>query len=244
MGPMPPQTPLVSLVLVTMRPSFLPAICAMLDRQTYAHTELVVVLHGHEVIGLLPDERLALESARAVLEMPSSRSLGHCLNAAIAESRGIFVAKIDDDDLYGREYLAEMVGHLLAEDGDVVGKAEIYVYLEESGTVVLRKPGASLKTVKFVAGATLAFSRSLALQCPFRDVASRAGAYFLEDSRINGATAYSTSRRNFMCVRRAAMDGHTWRLPDNAFIENGIVLRRHRHATLVELLAMIDESVA
>src|SRR5262249_22794420 len=140
-----PQTPLMSLILVTMRPSFLPAIRAMLDRQTYVHTELVVALHGHKAMSLLPEQRRALEGGRAVLELAADWSLGRCLNAAIAEAGGTFVTKIDDDDLYGRGYLEETVAHLLAGDGDVVGKSEAFFYLEDSGAILLRRPGLSRK---------------------------------------------------------------------------------------------------
>jgi hypothetical protein len=239
-----PRTPLVSLVLVTRRPSFLPEICGMLQCQTYAHTELVVALHGHKVMNLLPDERLALESASLVLELPGDCSLGSCLNSAVEKSSGQFVTKVDDDDLYGRNYLAELIEHLLAGDGDVIGKAEYYVYLQDSGSIVLISPGLGLKTVKFIRGGTLAFSRSLALQCPFRDVALGEDNAFLEDCRLAGATIYSTSRRNYMYFRYTAKHAHTSQRPDIDFIESGIVLRRNRPATRAELLALIDEKGA
>ena len=216
----------------------------MLNRQTYAHTELVVALHGHKLVNLLPDERLALEGASAVLEIPADRSLGNCLNSAIEEANGQFVAKVDDDDLYGRNYLAEMVEHLVAGNGDIVGKAEFYVYLQDSGSIVLSSPGLGLKLVKFIRGGTLAFSRSLALQCPFRDVTLGEDVVFLEDCRLSGASVYSTSRRNYMYFRHAATHGHTSQLPDINFIQSGIVLRRNRPATRPELLALIDHRAA
>lgn len=240
------QTPLLSLIVVTMRPAFLPAVRAMLDRQTYKRTEIVVALHGHKVIGLLPEQRLALEGARAVLELPEAWSLGRCLNAAIAEAGGIFVAKIDDDDLYGREYLTEAVGHLIAEKGDVVGKAETFFYLEESGTILLRRPGLSHKTVKFVHGATLVFSRSLARHLPFRDFTFREGqlvledTLFLEDCNLGGTSVYSSSRRHFMGFRRAAKGSHTWTKPDTELIKDGIAFKKNQPATRAELLALID----
>lgn len=213
----------------------------MLDRQTYLQRELVVALHGYKTIDLLPKERSALQGARAVLELPGNFSLGRCINLAIAESRGIFIAKVDDDDLYAREYLAEAIKHLLAGDGDIVGKAETFVYLEKSGIILLKKPGAGLKSLKFVQGATLVFSRSWALQCPFRDITLREDTSFLEDSRLRGATIYSSSRKQFMCYRRAAMDTHTSILTDADFIKTGIILRSCEHATRADLLALIEK---
>jgi len=227
-----------------MRPSYLPKICKILSYQTYAQTELVVVLHGHKATNLSPDERLALENARVVLEISSDRSYSYCFNAAIAAARGTFVAKIDDDDLYGREYLAEAVRHLLVGDGDVVGKAEFYIYLGGSGTVVLRTPGLSCQAVEYVAPGTLVFPRSLALQCPFREPTSRAGAVFVEDCLLRNKTIYATSRRNFMYIRRAKEDSHTWAKPDDALIKGGIVLRQDWHRTTAELLELIERRAA
>ena len=54
------QAPLVSLVLVTMRPPFLPATRAMIDRQTYRQVEVVIGLHGHKVGDLSKEQRRAL----------------------------------------------------------------------------------------------------------------------------------------------------------------------------------------
>ena len=238
------QAPLLSTVLVTMRPAFLPAICAMLEHQTYSHRELIVGLHGQRISDLGDAQRQALAGARTVLEFPRDWSLGRCLNAGIAESHGIFVAKIDDDDLYGRNYLEEAVEHLSAGRGDIVGKAETYIYLEGSGIIVLRRPGASLKTVNYVSGPTLVFPRTIALKHPFRDVTLREDSYFLEDCRLSGTTVYSTSRRHFLHVRRSDRNSHTAPYGDAEFIGSGIVLKNLPHAAPDQLFALIDGTAA
>lgn len=212
----------------------------MVKRQAYGHIEFVIVLHGHKIVDLLSNERLALDSANVILEIPNDRSLGYCLNSAIGQSTGIFVTKIDDDDVYGQHYLEEVAEHLLAKNGDIIGKAEFYVYLEDTGSIVLSSPGLGLQTVKFIRGGTLAFARSLAQHHPFRDITLGEDTAFLEDCRLGGATIYSTSRRNYMYFRNAAKDAHTSQMPDVNFIESGIVLRRHWPATRAELLALID----
>ena len=237
---MEPRAPLLSLVVVTMRPSFLPAIRVMLDRQTYRQVEIVIALHGYKVGDLPQEQRRALEGVRSVLELPADWSLGHCLNAAIAEANGEFVAKIDDDDLYGREYVAEMIRHLVAGDGDVVGKAEAFFYLEGSGAILLRKPGLSRKRVNFVHGATLAFPRILARECPFQDVTNMEDTLFLQDCGARGISVYSSSRRNFMIFRRVATDTHTWTQADHEMFKMGILIKEHPHATRAELLSMIE----
>ncbi|WP_298126287.1 glycosyltransferase family A protein [Brevundimonas sp.] len=233
--------PMVSLLLVTRRPWLLPAVWTQLERQTYANTELVVVLHGHRMADLGAPEARVLEQASSVLELRPDVSLGHCLNAAIAEARGTFVAKIDDDDLYGSNYLAEAVHHLVAGHGDIVGKAEFYVYLAASGTTLLRHPGASLRSVDCVHGPTLAFSRALGLRYPFRDITLGGGNAFQEDCRLGGQTVYATSRKNFMYLRRAVDKGHTWLNAEAELMQSGLTLRERRHFSVVELFGFIDD---
>jgi glycosyltransferase involved in cell wall biosynthesis len=237
----PPDTPMVSLLLVTRRPWLLPVIWTQLQRQTYAHTELIIALHGHRVADLAAPEARIVGNASSVLELRPDTSLGYCLNAAIAEARGEFVAKIDDDDLYGSNYLAESVHHLIEGHGDIVGKTEFYVYLAASGTTILRHPGASLRSVDYVHGPTLAFPRSLGLKCPFRDITLGGGNAFQEDCRSTGRTVYSTSRKNFMYLRRAAGEEHTWRNAEAELIDSGLILRAHRHFNAAELMDIIDD---
>lgn len=232
--------PLVSPVLVTMRPDRLHAILAMLARQRFDDAEWIVGLHGFGVPDLAGADRHALGKA-AVLEMPAAWPLGRCLNAAVAEARGRFVAKIDDDDIYGRDYLSEAVAHLRSGKGDIVGKAETFVYLEGSGCVMLRLPGSSHARCDYVAGPTLAFARSLADSHPFAEVAVREDNRFLDDCRRAGRVVYATSRRNFLYVRRAGADTHTSKRSDADFQSSGIVLKRGLFgATAARLLALID----
>lgn len=237
---MSPGSPLVSLILVTMRPHLLVDIRAMLDQQTCTNTEIIIALHGHAIRSLTAAQQAALAGARVVMELPGDWSLGRCLNAAVSEARGDFIAKIDDDDLYGPHYLEETVAHLLRGDGAVVGKAEIYVYLEGSGVVLLWRPGLSHKRLKFIAGATLACARSLALRTPFRDVSLGEDSCFLEDCRSAGQIIYATSRRHYMCVRRRDVETHTSILTDGKFFESGIVIRRDANPAREELLRAIS----
>jgi glycosyltransferase involved in cell wall biosynthesis len=234
--------PLVSLIVVTKRPTFLPAIMAMMARQDHQTIEVIVCLHGHEAVSLDAATRAALAGARHVLQRPEATSLGACLNAAIAEARGDFVAKVDDDDIYGRGYLSEAVRLLREGRGEVVGKAEHFVYLRQTGQFVLRRAGESHQVRKFVAGPTLVLPRRLASSLPFPDLRTGEDTVFLRSCFEAGVRVYSSSRKNYIYIRRGGGAGHTWLASDQFFVDGGqgIPLRCHPDLTSADLLRLIE----
>lgn len=232
--------PLVSLVIVTKRPAFLPLIMEMMRRQDYAAFEIVTCLHGIRATALDRPAAEALQLSHHVLEMPETLSLGYCLNAAIAQAQGEFIAKIDDDDIYGSAYLSEAVQNLLEGKGAVVGKAEHYVYLQKTGQFVLRRAGESNQLRKFVHGATLVFPRSLAVSLPFQNLRCGEDTAFLQSCLEIGLRVYSGSRRNYIYMRRGDEASHTWTAPDAFFFEQGIPLRTRPGLQSHELLKLIE----
>ena len=232
--------PLVSLVIVTKRPAYLPLIMEMMRRQDYAAFEIVTCLHGLKATSLDRPAAEALLSAHHVLEMPETLSLGYCLNAAIAQARGELIAKIDDDDIYGSAYLSEAVQNLLDGKGAVVGKAEHYVYLQKTGQFVLRRAGESHQLRKFVHGATLVFPRNLAVSLPFQNLRCGEDTAFLQSCLEAGLRVYSGSRRNYIYMRRGDEAGHTWMAPDAYFTDRGVLLRTRPGLQQQELLRLIE----
>jgi glycosyltransferase involved in cell wall biosynthesis len=218
--------PLVSLILVTRRPTFLAGIVGMMAAQTYRRTELVVVLHGHAEASPPSAARTALAiSAARVLAAPAAWTLGECMNAGIEAARGELVAKVDDDDLYGPAYLNEAVAAFRAGMGEVIGKMEVYVQLVLTGELLIIWPGACHHEQDYLAGPTLLLSTALAREVVFRPLAVGCDTAFLEDCRAAGHRLYATSRRHFV-ERRFATSHHTWTADVDWFQRNGVVVRR------------------
>ena len=169
-------------------------------------------------------------------------SLGFCLNAAISEARGDFVAKLDDDDIYGRGYLSEAVRVLREGRGDVAGKSEHFVYLHQTGQFVLRRAGESHQIRKFVHGATLVFPRDLSRTLPFPDLTRGEDTVFLRSCLEAGVRVYSGSRKNYIYIRRGDGAGHTWTSTDQFFLDGGqgIPLKNHPDMSPSDLLRLIE----
>lgn len=230
--------PLVSTILATRRPDFLPGAVRMVRAQALAPVELVVALHGHPAATLPESARAALAAADRVLEVPADATLDACLDEAVAAARGEILAKIDDDDLYGPAYLGEAVAALAAGLGDIVGKTELYVHLVAERELLLWRPGASHAEQEFVMGGTLVFPRALGVS--FRAAPGEAGGMsgFLERCRASGARIYATSRRHHV-HRRFPQEHHTWRPDLDLFRREGVLVRRNVGDNADSLLQLI-----
>ena len=67
-----------------------------------------------------------------VVPADSSLTLGACLNLGIDASDGAHVAKIDDDNFYGRHYLLDLVDALDYSGAGIAGKWAHYTVVREA----------------------------------------------------------------------------------------------------------------
>ena len=208
----------ISAVVPTMRPGQVGHVMRFIAGQVHPDVELVLVTHGFELdagkaralaeeAGLDPD-RLVVRT-RAV-----SETLGSLMNSGVAAASGRYVAKMDDDNVYADHYLSDLVRAFDYTEASVVGKWAHYAHLTATGATLLRFPDAEHRYVDLVQGGTLLLERALAARLRFEDVPSRVDTTFLEKVRAEGGRVYSSDRFNFVSVRAATPDGHTWPISD------------------------------
>ena len=217
-GP-PPAS--VACLLVTMRPQLLAGCLERFRADVYPHKELVVVLHGYEA---------SLQEARALI-MPGERisiyqlgrehSLGSCLNFAAAQTDAEYWAKVDDDDLYGPDYLSDVMLYRRAFDFPLAGKTAAFIYNEADQEVrwdpryaagrslQLRRAGQGERI--HIAGGTLVGKSSVLADVPF-SVTRRRGSdtEFLRRADAAGLPFVSLDYFNFALFRSGAEGFHTW----------------------------------
>lgn len=207
-----PAPPNVTVLLSTNRPHFVADALARIDQQTYAHVDVSLVLHGDAFVDV---DTPTGSNIAAVTRAPANWTLGSCLNAALDQAGGTFVAKMDDDDHYGPEHLADL---LLAHDyalADVVGKQAEYVYLADRNVTIRRGLGPSERRRQHVAGPTPLMRRELAQTHRFLPVPRRVDSTLYERVIAAGGHVYATHARDFVLERRAS--GHTWSVDDDTF---------------------------
>ena len=223
------QTPsrssgLVSVICSSIRPENVIHVLTQFARQSIEDRELILITHGYELNQAQLHE-LCLDlsvdpSTVKLLAAPQHWSLGACLNTAVSQSSGDFIAKFDDDDYYLPYFLEDMRNAVRYSGADLVGKQAAYAYVEGPDALVLRRPNQEHLWTNFVAGPTLFGPRETFRQHPFEDRTTGEDTAFLKSIIAANGRIYSTDRFNFIQVRG---DNHTWKLSDAEFIAQGEV---------------------
>lgn len=224
------KDPSVSVILVTMRPQLLPAALERFRNDVYPEKELTVVLHGEHDAGaarklVMPGEPITIR------QLGRERGLGACLNQAIDQSNGEYWAKVDDDDLYGSNYLTDLMLNRSTIDFDLAGKPPVFAYLESSDSLyhdpvweehshLWHDPGEAESAL--VAGGTLTGKRALLDRVRFCEK-RRGGSDsdFIRRCYEHGIGVLAADGFNFVRYRSAAEGFHTWQMDERDLLDRG-----------------------
>ena len=207
--PAAPGFPLVSILLATRRPEFLPWALAAAARQTYPRLELVLALHG---AGFADVERqiAPLPFPAKVLRVAASEPLGAALNAAAEAAGGDLLTKMDDDDAYGADHIWDLAAAREYSGAELAGKWMEFVYLAASERTAYVPGGGGERywTQAPAGGAMLLSRRALDRAGGWRNAPRGVDLALTEDVLRTGGRVYRTHGAGFMLVRHGA--GHTW----------------------------------
>lgn len=214
------DTPLISLITCTNRPSMIDNILENLNRQIWTNIEHLLIIECDDD----DDFEMVLEKASSdtrmrVIRVDSSMSLGHCFNLGMEESSGDYVAKFDDDDYYGPHYLSDQMLCFDYTDADMVGKLCTYMYHEKSDSTYLRFAENRHKYSDLILGPTFLFTREVADKVRMKDLSRGEDTQFLKDCINSGFKIYSTDPYNFVYVRRKIEGFHTWDATDDMLLK-------------------------
>lgn len=125
------EQPLVSVLMSTYnRRSFLSAALESIKAQSYTNWEVLLVNDGgakvDDIVNRAADSRISLVN----LERNSGK--GHAINRAFRESRGKFIAHLDDDDVWYPDHLERLMLPLVTISGIEMAYSDAYeVWLTE-----------------------------------------------------------------------------------------------------------------
>ena len=212
---------MISVVACTNRAEFIPNIMANFQKQTLKEKELILILNSSKL-------NVEIEN---VLQFPEEMSLGECLNRGVASAKYDVVAKMDDDDYYGPDYLTEAYVALLQTNADIVGKSSFYIYFKKSQEVHLYNPKREncwilnhghYKSSYFMSGATMAFKKDIFKKINFSHVNQGEDSVFQRSCFENGLKMYAISKEHYAYVRYAAQQHH------HSDVSDGLLRRRSR----------------
>ncbi|MFN3255091.1 MAG: hypothetical protein ACE37B_05310 [Ilumatobacter sp.] len=225
----------IAAVCVSRRPQLIAQVAQQMAAQEIDPSRLdVVVVANLAAVESGPIDPASADGASMVAEIeaafsgfssfrleipPAGTTLGAGLNRALDLTDARFVAKIDDDDLYGPHHLADSLrAHIYAGAG-VVGKHSYYASMTASGRTVLRFPTNEFRYSSTLAGGTLVIDRDRVGDLRFADVSLGEDRAFLAACHRRGISTFAADRFNFTQVRS---DDNTWRLDDAAFLAGAI----------------------
>ncbi|MBP6862172.1 MAG: glycosyltransferase [Neisseriaceae bacterium] len=219
-------SPLVSIILATNRPEFQNRIVENIVNQVHRELEVILILQNYtndqkNTLEKSLQERAPFLNNIIILTDDTETSLGERLNNGIQRSEGDYIAKMDDDDFYYPNYIQDMLIPFSFGDYGIVGKKEIFVYLESENKTIVRFKNDRHRETDFVAGATLVISRDALQKIQFGDKNRGEDSSLLEQAKQHGIKVYATDPFNFIVWRGANKSKHTWQVDDKFFLEKG-----------------------
>ncbi|WP_385900251.1 glycosyltransferase [Tessaracoccus sp. O5.2] len=215
----PVRLPTVSALVATNRPHQIDHVLASVAAQRDVNLQLLVATHNFEDRDVAAKARaLGIENV-TVLQMGTDDTLGDCLNALLDRADGEVVSKMDDDDWYGPDYLADLLRAMRYSDAEVVGKHCRFVHLAARDVTVLTQEVNEHRYTHFVAGPTLTAARDLARTLRFAPRTRGEDSDFLKRALAEGGRIYAADRFNFVQWRSGRPEDHTWTADDESFLK-------------------------
>ena len=230
----PPHSPLISVVVCTMRPNLLSEVLDGFERQTHPNKELIVVLHGDGFDTGQVDTNLAARDvcARCVCA-PAKLTLGECVQRGFEESRGELIVKIDDDDWYGKLFLETQLQASLFSFAGVVGKGSYVIRFESDSSMYYLFPGREYRYMELFGGNRMLVRREVHEEIGWRALDHGEDTAFIRDCLVNSVPMYSADGYHFV-IRRGIPSQHTWQ------ISKSELLATHQGVRLADTAGLHD----
>jgi hypothetical protein len=201
--------PGVSVLLVTRRPEMVPFALRQLARQREADFEVILAAHGFEAD---PD---VLDWFREHCPAPLTAFIadpgtlfGEVLNQAASRATGDVLLKMDDDDWYGPEFIADLLLARGYSGAEIVGCPPEFTFVEPLW-LTTRRPDDTEVYRPFVAGGTMLIDRAAFRSLGgFRHTKKYVDANLLSAVISAGGSVYRTHGLGY--VLRRGSQGHTW----------------------------------
>ena len=212
----------VSIITCTIREENIDNVFKNYQQQSWKDKELIIILNKDS----MDIDKWIKESKKypnvQIYQLHEAATLGDCLNFGIMKSNYDIIAKFDDDDYYGPDYIKSSINAFKNSDISIIGKSSIYIYFKNNKALI-HVPGNENSITDTVAGATLMFRKEVLHYVQFEKVNRAEDYFFIEQCKQKGFNVFSTDRYHFAVIRRDA-EKHTWKIADNELIEWGEII--------------------
>lgn len=215
------EHPPVSVLTVTKRPEMIKHAADNYVRQAYPAKEWVIVLNSDQADKAKMQKQISQIPGIRIIQLASENNIGSCLNLGVDIASGLYWFKMDDDDLYGEHYLADLMLHQACVGADLFGKRPAYMFLESENKTVLRNPGSSSEITStglwpHPCGAAFAGRKDIISRVAFSEsYRACVDSEFFSACLASGLRVLLADNYNMIIWRGAHKDGHTWRTSDD-----------------------------
>jgi hypothetical protein len=204
--------PLASILLVTNRGDMLKDAVAFAMAQTYPNKEILVGVHGIDQAtadSILKDQVSNKHNNIQVIAFDSSLPLGHVYGALTSLATGEYLAKFDDDDIYGSHHLWDAIISLRYSGAGLFGRTPTITWLSETKELLLRPFGIEETFNKYIIGPTMVMKKSALLQAGgWRPSPWAVDKALIDRFTQAGLGVYRAGQLGWIYVRHNK--GHTW----------------------------------
>lgn len=203
------RRPAVSIVLATRRPDMLEHAVGQVARQRGVDAlELVLAPHGFDLDEAMVRDLLGARVGLQLSAQPEATLFGDVLDAAARAAGGDVILKMDDDDWYSPDAVADLLRARAYSGAELVGMPAEFHYIEHRDLTVRRGHPSELYAT-FVAGGTMLVDRAMLREAGgFRPVRKYVDAQLLAAVRAAGGAIYRTHGLGYLLRRTPS--GHTW----------------------------------
>lgn len=214
----------VSVLLCTRRPAQVDFALRQIGRQRVpddVELEVVLACHGFEA-PTEPATCAGLPGDVVPVEVPGDVPFGEALNRASRHATGDLLLKMDDDDWYAEEFLADLLLARRYSGADVVGVPQMYFHVLPEDRTVRFQWAVECFAWQVAGGSMLIDRGAFADLGGFRPVRKHVDAELLRAVADAGGTTFRTHGLGYLCRRQGA--GHTWSLGNEEILGHGRVI--------------------
>jgi hypothetical protein len=214
------QRPSVSILLVSSRPHLWGNALENINRQNYSNImDVIFVGNTNEdrfkyfkflvKNHLQMDINLKHKLLNGYRWFKNMHSLGKSLNFAQSQAIGEIFVKMDDDDLYGANYITDSIRAMVYNDADVIVKPNGFVYFAQPNKLCFLPRVSSigtsyneLRTPTPVFGGTLIWKRHVFKKVKFKDINKGEDTKWMIDIRKGDFKIVAGDPWNYVWIRK------------------------------------------
>lgn len=210
----------VSLLTITNKAKYLETIFDNYRRMDYPSKELILVLNNNELVIDSYQKKAHNDPSIHIYQLDESVTLGECLNFAVSKSSYDYIAKVDDDDFYGKYYLTDQMNCFYLPDVSIVTKSIRFIHFEDDDSLFLFHGHGENTEVMGGGGGTIVTKKSVFDQIRFHDINCGEDDHFFLDAAKLGLKIYASNRFNYVYERHINPKDHTFVMSDLTFKNN------------------------